>query len=1214
MTQGQSHSISTFLLFAFFGILSWTNTLAKPEIKQAIEFERNQGQYQSNIAFTGKAINYQVALYSEGLVAVSPQLPESTVDGTIYFDFSAIGQISDFTGLEETPHKINYIQGERSNWHTNVANFRKVKMDLELPDIDVVFYDNNQRLEYDFVVAPQANTDKIWVSLSGIDSLELDDRGQLIINKNGHQYVQHQPKAYQLDDLGNQHNVSIKYITNTNSFGFKVAPYNQQRELIIDPVIEYSTYLPGNGADSSYVVDTDGNDNIYQLSVTSSPNLHTPSAAQSNTTKIRRLTEKTVTCVPCIDNRIVRPIMVGDPHSLLVTKFSADGKTKIFSTYLSSPSGGILNQLMNYNMKVNDAGEIALSADRVTVSDLPMVNPVASFLEPNSNGYVAKLNPTGENLVFATYLPLSGENGFHGYIWGIDINSQGEIAFAGAVSNIENGPTGALEVNPIIGQSCVLSETGTDWFDGYLGVFNTIGQLSFASCLGGENKIEGSIIEEMREIKFANNGNLAVVGRTSYTDLPVVNGFQNTPSAGNSADLYLASINPDTSVIDWSSYYGPAATSHTFLGDSIKNFNTSNVIYPYDLLLDLNGDMIIVGQTNQNTHNSQDVFQTSLNYPAVFDPQMSDDNGSFADYFVMRVNQVNGVEWFTYLGGTSEEKFHPQAAIDAVGNVYIYGITYSSDYPLSDPIFNVAPGFKSGVLSKLTTQGALAFSTYFGNRDGLVSSNPGGIAINSLNQIILGGGSMTDDYPITNDGMAGDFGLDATLSILSQTDLIDNDSDGVPDSVDAFPMDSAEWQNTDGDSLGNNADIDDDNDTANDLVDRFPYDLNEMFDTDLDAVGDENDFMPQNENEVFDSDGDGQGDRADADADNDGISDLYDDFMLDPNEDWDLDNDGVGNVADTDEDGDGTEDLSDPDKYKVDIPIMTFEAFSPSGSTPEEHLLPYGFSQQPLADASWTVDSSQQYMGKNSLASLPIEDGQTSGIEYIGQLKEGSLSFYYKVDSELNQDFLTFSLDGQVLLDVSGDTGWTFFSVPVTGGIHTLSWMYQKDGAISAGEDAAYIDHISGVFTKPVDIKAFIIERESYITHTLPAGGIVDHHLVVSNSYSSATNFVEVELNLGTPAHVQNILVDCYSFTGNMGYSDFCENTPRPIGNQESFYVGLSNFENIVFSIESSLTEDEVSVEFGINARANDGVFDIDINNGSENKTYHIGIFGSGFE
>ena len=137
----------------------------------------------------------------------------------------------------------------------------------------------------------------------------------------------------------------------------------------------------------------------------------------------------------------------------------------------------------------------------------------------------------------------------------------------------------------------------------------------------------------------------------------------------------------------------------------------------------------------------------------------------------------------------------------------------------------------------------------------------------------------------------------------SGSDLtFDIDGDGVEDSLDAFPQNSAEAYDTDNDTIGNNADTDDDNDGVPDTSDAFPLDDSESLDTDGDGMGD---------NVDPDLDNDGIADEIDTDSDNDGVDDLVDLFPLDASETADTDQDGIGNNADPDDDGDGIADSED---------------------------------------------------------------------------------------------------------------------------------------------------------------------------------------------------------------------------------------------------------------------------------------------------------------
>ena len=164
----------------------------------------------------------------------------------------------------------------------------------------------------------------------------------------------------------------------------------------------------------------------------------------------------------------------------------------------------------------------------------------------------------------------------------------------------------------------------------------------------------------------------------------------------------------------------------------------------------------------------------------------------------------------------------------------------------------------------------------------------------------------------------------------------DTDGDGFVDEVDALPEDANDWLDTDGDGIGNYADIDDDGDGIPDAYDSYPLDSTEFLDSDLDGVGNNADAFPFDATETIDTDGDGVGDNADAfpldpkesvDSDRDRVGDNSDVFPDDPDEAYDTDGDGIGNNADTDDDGDGTLDESDPyplDSTKSDLASYLF--------------------------------------------------------------------------------------------------------------------------------------------------------------------------------------------------------------------------------------------------------------------------------------------------
>jgi hypothetical protein len=101
------------------------------------------------------------------------------------------------------------------------------------------------------------------------------------------------------------------------------------------------------------------------------------------------------------------------------------------------------------------------------------------------------------------------------------------------------------------------------------------------------------------------------------------------------------------------------------------------------------------------------------------------------------------------------------------------------------------------------------------------------------------------------------------------------------------------------------------------------------------------------------------------------------------------------------------------------------------------------------------------YEGSFSLKSDMIDDGQVAGIKMDGTFAAGNVSFRVKVSSEAGFDELQFWIDGALTTRWSGTalTGWQMSPVyPLLVGPHVLEWKYVKDGSVSVGLDAAYID------------------------------------------------------------------------------------------------------------------------------------------------------------
>ena len=187
-------------------------------------------------------------------------------------------------------------------------------------------------------------------------------------------------------------------------------------------------------------------------------------------------------------------------------------------------------------------------------------------------------------------------------------------------------------------------------------------------------------------------------------------------------------------------------------------------------------------------------------------------------------------------------------------------------------------------------------------------------------------GDDVDNCPDVGNADQADFDNDG----LGNACDTDDDSDGVPDADDAFPLNPSESADADGDGIGNNADncptvanseqLDSDNDGRGDACDTDGG-SDGAFDSDGDGIVDDADNCPTVANsDQLDSDNDGLGDACDTeggndddlDSDGDGTGDDADNCPIVANSDQlDSDNDGLGDACDTDDDDDGVPDTAD---------------------------------------------------------------------------------------------------------------------------------------------------------------------------------------------------------------------------------------------------------------------------------------------------------------
>ena len=299
--------------------------------------------------------------------------------------------------MDELPGKANYFTGrEPAKWQTNISTYRTVAEHGVYPGIDLVYYGNQGRLEYDFVISPGADVNRVRLGFEGALGLQTDPDGNLVIKTDGGKLLFHRPAAYQKavadqPTLDSKTPVPVRYSFNSrNEVGFQVGPYDHSRELVIDPVLAYSTYLGGTNIDSASAIAVAPDHSAFIAGGTFSSDFLTAHPLQPN---------------------------AGGPHDFpqdaFVAKISGDGSTLLYSTYL----GGTFQDWAN-GIAVDSLGDAYVAGATIS-PDFPVtVNAVDTECGADGkcgitwnfeqlkvyNAFVTKLNPAGSALMYSTFL------------------------------------------------------------------------------------------------------------------------------------------------------------------------------------------------------------------------------------------------------------------------------------------------------------------------------------------------------------------------------------------------------------------------------------------------------------------------------------------------------------------------------------------------------------------------------------------------------------------------------------------------------------------------------------------------------------------------------------------------------------------------------------------------------------------------------------------
>jgi uncharacterized protein (TIGR03437 family) len=687
--------------FLFLSVGVALASVSKVSLEQ-VTFEQNVGQTDPRVKYIGHAPNETLWLTSEGATL---GLSMKSRQAVLKLRFEGASHEPKISAEEPRPGVSNYFIGsDPSRWHSNVPQFGKVRYRNLYPGIDLVFYGNPRKLEYDFVLGAGADPSKIVLAFDGADRMTMDaTEGDLALKIGALEIRNHKPRIYQGDKIVGGRWVML----GKRRAGFAIDSYDPTKPLVIDPVLTYATYLGGSAGDYGQAVAMDAQGNIYVTGGTDSSDFPTKAGLSTSF--------KSKSYVAFVSK--INPAASG-----------AD--SLVYSSYVGG-AGGDYGQAI----AVDSSGNAYISGFTYS-TDFPLNNAFQTKINTAANcrgssgqavqcpdAFVLALSANGGALVYSSY--LGGAN--YDAAFGIAVDSSGNAYVAGETDSADF---------PIRGTPYQSKLNGTS--DAFLAKIAPNGTLVYSTYFGGETD------DFCNGIAVDSSGIVYLACITDSSKLPVSANAYQSGLLGTSA-AFVAKLNPSISGsggLLYSSYLSGAG------GDTEA----------FAVAADGSGNIYLTGSTSSPS------FPVSTGAFAAFQSKFGGalNDGTFVgvpgDAFITELNPAAGggaqLVYSTYFGGERDEQGRA-IAIDSKGQITVAGATDSDLFPTTmdafQPYFSAyLSGFIARIDPSQSGDASLLYSTVTGGTGPHDAEMITGMAADPAgNTVVIAGEDFSKDAPVT---------------------------------------------------------------------------------------------------------------------------------------------------------------------------------------------------------------------------------------------------------------------------------------------------------------------------------------------------------------------------------------------------------------------------------------------------------------------------------
>ncbi|MBV9791265.1 MAG: SBBP repeat-containing protein [Chloroflexi bacterium] len=587
---------------------------------------------------------------------------------------------------------VNYVLGnDPSAWRTNVPTYAALRYEQLYPGIDLRYDGEGGRLKGTYLVDPGADPSRIRWHYDGVTDVQVDDEGNLVAtlpqatqttaSKSVPTLREAAPIAWQTVN-GRDIPVEVRYsVKSDKTIGFVVGAYDRSLPLVLDPTLDYSTYIGSTGDDEGRSIAVDGSGAMYIIGTTNSVSF--PDDTDSNAGGVDTFITK---LDPQAPSHLVYTTFLGgsntDLGSGIVT--GAQGSVHVVgSTYSNNfPRANALDTTLGgeidaFVTTLNVTGTVAFSTylggaqkdfgngitvdasqnlyvtGRTESQDFPTTNGRDTLLGGPADAFITKIAAGGSNLVYSTYLGGQRSDTSNA----IAVDSAGNAFVTGQTSSIDFPTLGSARP-PVFAGGIT---------DAFVTKLSSDGQLlTYSIYLGGEEFDEGASIAVDSERRAY------VTGTTQSTTFPIANSFEE--DFQGRSDAFFTRINASGSALEYSTYLGGTSDDSG-----------------HDIVVDDQNAAYIIGSTKSYDFPSKDAVQSTR-------------NGDIDAFVTKFLPTGSAIEYSTYFGGTIEDYGYGIAARCVSGKciAYITGAAKSRDFPTIEGSWK--PNYNGGEFDAFVAQ------------------------------------------------------------------------------------------------------------------------------------------------------------------------------------------------------------------------------------------------------------------------------------------------------------------------------------------------------------------------------------------------------------------------------------------------------------------------------------------------------------------------------